>query len=92
MNGFEATHTGNVIKYICRWKKKNGLEDLKKARWYLDRLIEKIEGQTHVESTADELEFLKNVNSGVNNPLMDVLNSRKSAMTFADTILKKEND
>lgn len=35
----EATNTGNVLKYMCRWKSKNGLEDLKKARWYLDRLI-----------------------------------------------------
>ena len=32
-------HEGNVIKYLCRWRKKNGIEDLKKARWYLDRLI-----------------------------------------------------
>ncbi len=39
LTGAEATNTGNVIKYICRWKEKNGLEDLKKARWYLDRLI-----------------------------------------------------
>jgi len=30
---------GNVIKYLWRWREKNGLEDLKKARWYLDRLI-----------------------------------------------------
>mgnify|MGYP000377005294 CR=1 FL=1 len=37
--GGEATNTGNVLKYMCRWKSKNGLEDLKKARWYLDRLI-----------------------------------------------------
>ena len=43
LEGYEATHTGNVIKYICRWKEKNGLEDLKKARWYLNRLIENIE-------------------------------------------------
>lgn len=40
LTGGEATNTGNVIKYICRWKNKNGLEDLEKARWYLDRLIE----------------------------------------------------
>ena len=39
LQGGEATNTGNVLKYMCRWKKKNGLEDLKKARWYLDRLI-----------------------------------------------------
>lgn len=33
-------HVGNVIKYVARYKHKNGLEDLKKAKWYLDRLIE----------------------------------------------------
>lgn len=34
---------GNVTKYICRYKMKNGIEDLLKARWYLNRLIEKEE-------------------------------------------------
>lgn len=39
-------HLGNVIKYILRHNKKGKpLEDLKKARWYLDREIEKMEGQ-----------------------------------------------
>lgn len=37
--GFEAVCTANVIKYICRWSKKNGLQDLEKARRYLDWLI-----------------------------------------------------
>ena len=32
---------GNVIKYLCRYKRKNGLEDLKKARQNLDFLIER---------------------------------------------------
>ena len=32
--------SGNVVKYITRWKYKNGLEDLKKARHYIDMLIE----------------------------------------------------
>lgn len=31
---------GNVLKYIMRYKMKNGVEDLKKARHYLDKLIE----------------------------------------------------
>lgn len=31
---------GNIIKYIWRYKDKNGLEDLKKAQWYLNKLIE----------------------------------------------------
>lgn len=34
---------GNVIKYISRWKKKGGLEDLKKAQWYISKMIELIE-------------------------------------------------
>lgn len=34
---------GNVVKYVLRAKHKNGVEDLKKARWYLDRLIAKWE-------------------------------------------------
>lgn len=36
---------GQVIKYITRERHKNGLEDLKKARWYLDRLIKKLESE-----------------------------------------------
>lgn len=31
---------GNVIKYVCRWRSKNGLDDLKKAKHYLELLIE----------------------------------------------------
>lgn len=42
LEGIEAVCTANVIKYICRWKKKNGLQDLKKARWYLGYLIETV--------------------------------------------------
>jgi len=34
---------GNIIKYITRYKSKNGIEDLKKARHYLDILIESFE-------------------------------------------------
>ena len=32
---------GNIIKYVCRYDKKNGLEDIQKARQYLDFLEEK---------------------------------------------------
>ncbi|WP_054722368.1 DUF3310 domain-containing protein [Lacticaseibacillus nasuensis] len=34
---------GNIIKYVVRYPKKNGLEDLLKARTYLNRLIERTE-------------------------------------------------
>lgn len=43
LTGIEATDTGNVIKYICRWKGKNGLQDLNKAKWYLEHLIKHVE-------------------------------------------------
>lgn len=43
LEGIEAVCTANVIKYICRWKKKNGLQDLKKAQWYLTYLINHVE-------------------------------------------------
>lgn len=36
-------HLGNVVKYVSRHKRKNGLEDLKKAQWYLSRAIEQYE-------------------------------------------------
>jgi len=37
--GLDAVCTANIIKYIWRCENKNGLEDLKKAQWYLDKLI-----------------------------------------------------
>lgn len=37
---------GCVIKYVTRWRSKNGIEDLKKARHFLDLLIE-LEGRKH---------------------------------------------
>ena len=43
LKGIEAVDTGNILKYTCRWKHKNGIEDLKKARWYLNHLISLIE-------------------------------------------------
>ena len=37
--------TANVIKYVGRHKRKNGLEDLKKAQWYLNHEIERLENE-----------------------------------------------
>jgi hypothetical protein len=44
--GISAVCVANVIKYIWRYKFKNGIEDLKKARWYLDKLIAHEENQS----------------------------------------------
>lgn len=48
LKGIVATDTGNVIKYMCRWNEKNGVQDLKKAQWYLNHLI------THLEKIEEE--------------------------------------
>ncbi len=38
--GFEYYLQGNILKYLWRYPYKNGIEDLKKAQWYLNKLIE----------------------------------------------------
>lgn len=45
LTGIEAVCTGNAIKYLWRWKHKNGAEDLHKAKWYINRLIESLGGE-----------------------------------------------
>lgn len=47
--GIEAFCLGNVLKYLWRYKHKNGTEDLKKAKWYLERLIK----ENEVNDTGD---------------------------------------
>ena len=42
LKGIEAVCTANAIKYLWRWKEKNGTEDLKKSIWYIKRLIQEV--------------------------------------------------
>jgi hypothetical protein len=42
---FEGVLTATAVKYLFRWKHKNGVEDVKKAVWYLNRLIAHLEKQ-----------------------------------------------
>ena len=41
--GFEYYLQGNIMKYLWRYRYKNGVEDLKKAQWYLTELIDVVE-------------------------------------------------
>lgn len=43
LTGVDAFNAGNAIKYILRWHHKNGIEDLKKAKVYIDELIKSFE-------------------------------------------------
>lgn len=52
LEGEEAFLTGQVIKYLWRWKRKhkeNPAEDLRKAEWYLHRLIKRMETKKQEE-------------------------------------------
>lgn len=40
--GQEAFLVGQVVKYVARYNMKNGVEDLNKANWYLNKLIEEL--------------------------------------------------
>jgi hypothetical protein len=44
-SGFVKYCTGNVIKYLWRYDLKGGVEDLKKAAWYLDRAIKEMDDE-----------------------------------------------
>jgi hypothetical protein len=47
---FRGFLKGNVIKYVWRYENKNGLEDLKKAKWYLKALIFALEMEQEKEA------------------------------------------
>ena len=42
-DGFKFYLQGNIMKYLWRYLYKNGVEDLKKAKWYLSELIDNVE-------------------------------------------------
>ncbi len=43
----EGFCVGNIIKYVTRYRHKGGVEDLKKAKWYIDYMIENCENKEH---------------------------------------------
>lgn len=45
LSGVEAVNTSQAIKYILRWDKKNGAEDVEKAIWYLNRLLDHLKNK-----------------------------------------------
>lgn len=49
LQGIEAVCTANAIKYLYRWKRKNGVEDLKKAQWYINKLIEHLNNENELK-------------------------------------------
>lgn len=50
LDGIKAVDTGNAIKYLCRWSRKNGTQDLEKAMWYISHLIHYLNGENKPNS------------------------------------------
>lgn len=64
LSGTEAVCTANAIKYILRWKKKNGIQDVKKAIWYLQHMVDKEEErlqEEHAEFDEERLEKITEI-------------------------------
>ena len=45
--GIEAVCVANVIKYLWRYEEKNGIEDIRKAKFYIERLLKELEESQH---------------------------------------------
>lgn len=50
LTGIVATDAGNIIKYACRWHKKNGVQDLEKILWYTQHLINELKSQEDIRN------------------------------------------
>jgi len=58
---------GNVVKYVSRYKDKNGIEDLKKAQWYLNTLISLLEGMENDGITTESFtDYVRNWFASIN--------------------------
>lgn len=71
--------TGQVLKYMWRWPLKNGLEDLKKARFYLDRLIADVERK-------DKEEWSKRTPTDTTNPIQHEGLTPEAKRRFVDPL------
>lgn len=54
-SGIRAVCVANVIKYLWRYELKNGLEDVKKAQWYLNRLVSELEEESEPECACTDI-------------------------------------
>lgn len=59
--GIEAVCVANVIKYLWRYEEKNGIEDVEKSMWYLNRLLKELKKKRHEKNNS--------VDEGINDNL-----------------------
>ena len=61
--GIEAVCVANAIKYLFRYENKNGLEDCKKAAWYVNRLIQELEAKNMNQDDEYDIEDYQGCNA-----------------------------
>lgn len=64
--GIEAFCAGNAIKYLFRYENKNGLEDIRKAQWYINRLIKELEEKKENNTFYDSDDVIDDCNECAN--------------------------
>lgn len=94
LEGIEATDTGNVIKYICRWHQKNGIEDLRKIIWYTNHLIKHLENKDDkIDITIDEVDASKKFDERETNDqwcrVPFIPKSAKDSLKFAEELCER---
>jgi hypothetical protein len=74
LEGLDAVCTANAIKYLWRWKKKNGIEDLHKAVWYTEKLIDKLSATEGTEKNQKlaRIRYLYEKVRTINNEIEDL--------------------
>lgn len=59
LSGAEAYATGSAIKYLWRWKEKGGKDDLNKAKWFIQKMVDALEEIEMQEEMEAEISFLE---------------------------------
>lgn len=62
LKGITAVDAGNIIKYACRWSKKNGTQDLEKLIWYAQHLIEHLKKEEEKFSFESAVKAMNDLN------------------------------
>ena len=77
---------GNIIKYVWRWRQKNGIEDLHKAKFYLNELIKSVQEQKLKATRNTSINDL-DLNVRTRNSLLaENINTIDDIMTYSKTI------
>lgn len=80
LEGIQAVCTANAIKYLWRWKRKNGAEDIDKAIWYLNRLKQSIKEEEQAE--------VKNAIQDIETNVCDMCDKPMSIWDVADMLVR----